>query len=212
MPVSFSKSRQQLVHQARVAHAGGGAEHERALRVLRTRGRQRRDESGEQRGETCDPFHVSSSGGPKPIRPSSARSGLPAAEQSPQRCDGGAIPARRGDREVVVFGAQRTEAQPLGARDRLDRNAPVRALLRDRRRHRVVRARLVGETGGAPAREHLVDQHARAAAAVAVHHAQRRVVEQRGESRASRRRASRRPASARSRAAAASPSPRNGSL
>src|SRR4029453_9294578 len=96
-------------------------------------------------------------------------------EQAHERLHRRARKTRRGHREVVVLVAQRAETQPGLTRDRLDRHAPVGALLGDRRGHREVRARLVGVAGRAAAAEQLVDQHAPAAAAVGGPHPPRGV-------------------------------------
>ena len=62
------------------------------------------------------------------------------------------------------------EAEPGGARDRIERDAPVGALLRDSRRDGVVIARLYGVPRRLGAAEQPIDQRARAAALIPVHH------------------------------------------
>ena len=85
--------------------------------------------------------------------------------------------ARRalGRDEVVLLVAQRQKAQSLFARDRLDRDAPIRATLSDRRDDRRMRLRFGQEPARFRAIEQAIDQHARAAAAIAVRQHARRV-------------------------------------
>src|SRR5262249_5300174 len=83
---------------------------------------------------------------------------------------GRALTAAFDQQEIVVFGCDREEAEPVELRNRLDRNAPVGTALRDGGSDRVVRARLVAVAGRPRTLEQPVDQHTRAGAGLAVDH------------------------------------------
>ena len=72
--------------------------------------------------------------------------------------------------EIVVLRRDRQKAEAVELGHRLDRQPPVGAPLRDHRRDRVMRLRLVGVTGRLLALEQSVDQHAGAGAGIAVDH------------------------------------------
>src|SRR4051812_41582777 len=80
--------------------------------------------------------------GPKP-RFRQRRAAFIRRERPQKRLHGGPIPARGHQREIVMLLRKRNEAEPRGMRDRRDRDPPVSTMLRNRRRNRIVRARLI---------------------------------------------------------------------
>src|SRR6266478_7598067 len=87
-----------------------------------------------------------------------------------KRLHGGALFARRHQREIIVLFGQRNEAEAGGGGDRGDGHAPIGAMLRHGGGHRVMRTRLVPVAVGTGISEQAADQDPRARALVAVDH------------------------------------------
>src|SRR5579871_6298817 len=81
-----------------------------------------------------------------------ARPHLRIAQRREKGLHGGALPFGFNQQEIVVFRRERQEREPVHARNRLDRDAPVGAALRHRGGDRIVRLRLVGVAGWALSR------------------------------------------------------------
>src|SRR5688572_25383698 len=110
--------------------------------------------------------------------------GLPClwiAEPREEGLDGWALGAGRRDDEVVLLVLQRDEAEAGAPRDRVERDAPVGALLHHGGGDGVVRARLHGVAGRLRVAEQALDERARAAALIAVDHHARWVRHRRGD-------------------------------
>ena len=87
------------------------------------------------------------------------------------------LAARFAEQKIVLLGRDGQKGKPVHPRHRLDGDAPIGAVLRDRCGDRVMRARLVGVAGRPRAAEQAVDQDARAGSGIAVDHQHRGIGE-----------------------------------
>src|SRR5712672_201471 len=86
------------------------------------------------------------------------RAALLRRQRPEKRLHGGALFARRHQREIIILFGKRDEAEAGGVGDRRDGHAPIGAMLRHGRGHRVMRTRLIPVAVGARISEQPADQ------------------------------------------------------